>query len=71
MANDRSYGEPRRTIRISDELWDAALATAVVRRHEGAKDETVPEVVRDALAAYAAAPEKVRRYLARHRKEES
>lgn len=46
MANSPSYGEPRRTIRISDELWQAALATAAER------EETVPDVVRRALENY-------------------
>lgn len=46
MANDPSYGEPRRTIRIPDELWHPALAIATARK------ETVPDVVRRALAAY-------------------
>lgn len=48
MANDPNYGDPRRTIRISDDLWQAALATAADR------GETVPEVVRRALARYIA-----------------
>jgi predicted HicB family RNase H-like nuclease len=55
MANHPTYGEPRRSIRISDELWQAALATAAERK------ESVPDVVRRALE----------RYVARHRKETS
>jgi hypothetical protein len=46
VANDPSYGDRRRTIRISDELWQAALATAAERK------ESVPDVVRRALARY-------------------
>jgi hypothetical protein len=53
MANDPSYGHPRRSIRIPDELWHAAMGTAAERK------ETVPEVVRRGLE----------RYVARHRRE--
>lgn len=60
MANDPNYGEPRRSIRISDELWEAALATAAERRESGAKDESVPVVIRRALESY----------VRRHRKEQ-
>jgi antitoxin component of RelBE/YafQ-DinJ toxin-antitoxin module len=40
---------PMRTIRISDELWTAALAVA------NANGVTVSDVVRDALTKYVAA----------------
>jgi hypothetical protein len=46
MANDPSYGYPRRSIRIPDELWHAALAAAAERK------ESVPDVVRRALDRY-------------------
>jgi hypothetical protein len=61
MANHPDYGEPRRSIRIPDDLWQAALATAAERRDAGNRDETVPLVIRRALE----------RYVARHRKEAS
>lgn len=39
-------GTPRRTIRISDELWDAAQAKAVTR------GENLSDVIRKALERY-------------------
>lgn len=43
-----SKGTARRTVRVSDEVWDAAMAVAEAR------GETLSDVIRDALIAYAA-----------------
>lgn len=43
-----SKGTKRRTIRIEDELWEAALATAEKR------DESLPAEIRRFLEQYAA-----------------
>lgn len=40
-------GTPRRTIRVEDELWAAALAAAEAR------DESLPEAIRQFLKRYS------------------
>jgi hypothetical protein len=47
-AHNGSYNlTPRRTVRISDEVWQAAQKRAAER------DESVSEVIREALVKYA------------------
>ena len=43
-----SAGTSRRSVRVSDELWDAAVAACAERR------ETVSDVIRRALESYVA-----------------
>lgn len=45
-----SSGTPRRTVRVDDELWQAAAARAAER------GEDLSAVIRRALAEYAAGP---------------
>lgn len=42
-----SKGTKRRTIRVEDELWDAALAAAETR------EESLPEAIRQFLKTYS------------------
>lgn len=46
----KSWGDPTRNIRVSDQLWDAAQTKAKRRK------TTVSEVVRSALTDYVAKP---------------